>query len=335
MIGDVAVFQAEGGVRRFALFRRAGHILHGGKVHQHLPVPGQRRRRLTDKPDQLEQPRPVALGGEDELIPFAPAQGEMRLGKGAAQRALRQFFRLVLLPRVLQAAHLLLPAGKLLPCLGGAALEGPLEPGQGETAAAVVDELAYLLPTVELGRIAGMQFQRPLQIGEGRALPVQIIAGIAHAEVPAVRVGAVGLVGGHQPNGPPQQLTAFRLGGLSQIVVGPGQFHIGGGGALLFGQRFQRLDDLLVFLRLMPQAALFQKVHGGAVLLFCPQRGVYSNFDYIETGGKTQWRKKTKSIVCLYLAAHAGPLPGFAAKKSPEPNGSGDFEAKGSEISAC
>lgn len=112
-----------------------------------------------------------------------------------------------------------------------------------------------------------MQFQRPLQIAEGRALPVKIIAGVAHAEIPAVRVGAVGLVGGHQPDGPPQQLTAFRLGGLGQIVVGPGQFHIGGGGALLFGQRFQRLDDLLVFLRLMPQAALFQKVHGGAVLL--------------------------------------------------------------------
>ncbi|WP_419502945.1 hypothetical protein [Candidatus Allofournierella excrementavium] len=62
---------------------------------------------------------------------------------------------------------------------------------------------------------------------------------------------------------------------------------------------------------------------------------MYSDFDYIETGGKTQWSKKTKFFDCFYFAAHAGPLPGFAAKKSPEPNGSGDFEAKGSEISAC
>src|SRR5699024_5821101 len=97
-------------------------------------------------PDQLEQTRPVALGGEDELIPFAPAQGETGLGKGAAQRALRQFFRLVLLPRVQQAAHLLLTAGKLRPGLDDPALEGPLEPGQGEPATAVIDELAHIFP---------------------------------------------------------------------------------------------------------------------------------------------------------------------------------------------
>ncbi|HJD18741.1 MAG TPA: hypothetical protein IAA01_10860 [Candidatus Fournierella excrementavium] len=62
---------------------------------------------------------------------------------------------------------------------------------------------------------------------------------------------------------------------------------------------------------------------------------MYSDFDYIESGGKTQWSKKTNFFDCFYFAAHAGPLPGLTTEKAPEPNGSGAFEAKGSEISAC
>ena len=107
-----------------------------------------------------------------------------------------------------------------------------------------------------------MQVQGPGEIPQGQALLVQIIVGVPHPEIPDVGVLQLLLMGLHQADGPAEQGPAVQCLGISEIVAGPGQFHVGVGSALFGGQGFDGIEDFLVLVVDVPHLALFQQRHG-------------------------------------------------------------------------
>ena len=101
-----------------------------------------------------------------------------------------------------------------------------------------------------------MQFQSFFKISQSAALLIQIIIGIPHAEIPGISIPQFLLVGLHQFQCPVKQLSSLRLAGVRQIVVGSRQLHIHFRGTPLSGDGFQRVNDFLVFILLMPLLAL-------------------------------------------------------------------------------
>ena len=115
---------------------------------------------------------------------------------------------------------------------------------QGDAPFTPVDELLSVLVT-------GAGFQRRPKIGQSPTLLIQIVIGIAHAEVPAMVACKIFLMGFQQGN---RLLEHLPIPWLCQIVIGLGQFTV-----LLrcaFGDGLQGIDDFLVFIVFVPNLAL-------------------------------------------------------------------------------
>ena len=219
-----------------------------------------------------KQPGAAALGGEHQQIIFlGAAQGELGVLQSRGEKLPAQSHGLAaafFVSDVQKTAQLLLSLGKGFPGGCRPLPEGFLEPGQRQTAAAVLHEALNVRGCVDIGAVAGVEFQGAGEIPQGRALLVQIIVGVAQPEIPAV--GVLQRIGMrlHQPDGPAEQGLAFGSLGIGQVVAGPGQLHIGGSGPFLRGQGFEGVENLLVLIMGVPDLALFQQSHG--VPPWCP-----------------------------------------------------------------
>ena len=132
--------------------------------------------------------------------------------------------------------------------------------GQRQPTTAVVDKLLGIF-------VAGAGLKRPLEIPQRRPLLIQIVIGIGRAEIPAVVPLKIVFMGQQQLQSLFVKLPVLQPG---QIIVGAGQFTVGLRRPLLIGQRFDRFNDLRVFVVLVPDLALFQDIHAHSPLLFFP-----------------------------------------------------------------
>ena len=109
-----------------------------------------------------------------------------------------------------------------------------------------------------------MALQGPLEVIQGLLLLIQVVVGIAHAEIPAVILPKSVPVEFQQSNGPLKQRAALWGARVSLIVVGPGQFQVLLRGALLRRNRLQEADDCLIIFLSMQEFTLSQQIHRGA-----------------------------------------------------------------------
>ena len=237
--------------------RLQGEARAGLAAHLHVPVRRHRGRNPPGKIRQHKQLGAVPVGAEHQLV-FLPVEAQFK-GR-VVQRQLQrgsapvQQFLLGLGPirRVDQRPQLFFRLAERGPGLLHTLAETAVKLGQGQPVAAVVDELLGVL-------VAGAGFQRLFKVVQRRALLVQVVPGVPHAEVPAVVVLKIRLVGGQQPDGLAEQLLVARPG---QVVIGPGQLAVQLGGALVGGQRLDGVDDVLVRALFVPARALLQQIHG-------------------------------------------------------------------------
>lgn len=211
--------------------------------------------------DQLIEPGKIPLGGEDQFV-FLTVVSHFKGGvqESREQGCFTQADELLLdsgaIPYIQKLPQLGFHFGKGSPGLLGALPETGIEPGQGQTAAAVVDHLLGVL-------IAGTGFQSLLEIAQGLSLLIQVVIGIAHTEIPVVIPLEVLLIGQEQGQCLFIHFLVIHIGG---IVVGPGELTAQLGGAALFGDGFDGVDDLLVLVLLVPDLTLFQQGHDCVLL---------------------------------------------------------------------
>ena len=230
-----------------------------GAAHQNIPPVQQLLGGALLEVGQLKQPGPVPLGDQNQLI-LLPVVAQLKghVGEGGGQQLgtpVHQFFthRLPVL-LVHQGPQLPLPRQE-----GGPALSRPLPEGldahrQRETPLTAVDELQGV-------RVAGEGLQRLLEAGQGQRFLVQIVVGVGHPEIPGVghirvsfrRLLQLLLQGQQQVQGPLVQGPVLRRHHVhGQVVIGPGQGAGEGEVQRLLGQGLDGVDDLLVFVLLVP-----------------------------------------------------------------------------------
>ena len=127
------------------------------------------------------------------------------------------------------------------------------ETGQGDAVLTAADKLLRVL-------IPGKGLQRSAEIEQPTALLVQVVIGIAHAEIPHMIPFKICLVGLQQGKGAPDHGNAPGFPRIRQIVVRPRQLAVRLRGARLIRDGFQCVDDLLIFIPLIPNPALFQQL---------------------------------------------------------------------------
>ena len=150
--------------------------------------------------------------------------------------------------RVHQRAQLRLYILERRPRFLHAAAEWALNERQGEYLAAALDHVLRI-------RIAGERGKRLLKMREGAVLAVEVVVGIAHAEVPEMI--ALEVVRMRREEG--DRLFKIRtIIDACGIVVGTRQLAVKLRRALCGGERFELRDDLLIFFVLVPNLALFE-----------------------------------------------------------------------------
>ena len=188
------------------------------------------------------------LGRGEAALPDPGPDGLLQVGQHFIEVAGRSLAHPLQLLHVLRGQH------------------DPLPALYGDPAAAVVNEKADFLLRVVLRAVPRVELQGFLEIAQGLLLLVQVVEGVAHAEVPVVVLPQGRPVGLHQPDGPPEQRPALRRAGVPLVVAGPGQLHVLLRGALPLRDGLQGVDDLLILVVLMPDPALLQQLHRGVLL---------------------------------------------------------------------
>ena len=235
-----------------------------GAAHQNIPLVQQFLGGALLEVGQLEQPGPVPLGDENQLV-LLPVVAQLKghFGEGGGQQLgtpVHQFFthRLPVL-LVHQGPQFPLPRQEGVPGFLGPRPEGFHPQGQGQAPLAPVDHLQGVL-------VAGAALQGLLKVGQGQALLVQVEVGVGQPEVPGVgRVRVLldgflqlALQGEEEVHRPLVQGPVLRRHHVNgQIVVGPGQGAGEGEVHRFLRQGFNGVDDLLVLVLLVP---LFQLV---------------------------------------------------------------------------
>ena len=154
----------------------------------------------------------------------------------------------VIRSRIHQRTQLLLRLGEREPRLLHADAERARKEREGESAAAVLDHLLGVL-------VARQRRKRRLKVGQGAVFLIEVVVGIAHAEVPDVIVGGILCVRREEVN---RLLEIPPLARLRNVVVGARQLAVELGRALCGGDLLYRRNDLLVISVIVPCLTLFQ-----------------------------------------------------------------------------
>ncbi len=255
------------------LFRPHLHVLGGdvlavhsqaeaaapGTAHQDIPPVQQLLGGALLEVSQLEQPGPVPLGDENQLV-LLPVVAQLKghVGEGGGEQLGTPVHQLPAyrLPVLLvhQGPQFPLPRQEGAPALLGPSPEGSHIQGQGQALLAAVNELQRVL-------VPGAGLQGLLEVGQGQALLVQVVVGVGNSEIPGVghiwvllcRLLQLALQRQQQVQGPLVQGPVLRRHHVNgQVVVGPGQGAGEGEVQRLLGQGLDGVDDLLVFVLLVP-----------------------------------------------------------------------------------
>ena len=206
------------------------------------------------KVDQFKQLDPVPLRGEDQLVLLSvEAHFEGDLVKDQVQSIFHLGHNLratgVILVLVHHLAQCPFHFGKGFPPVLCPLPEALRELRQGNAFLARINQFFGI-------RVIRAGLQRLFKVPKGAPLLVQIVIGIAHAEVPVVVAFEVFLMGLQQSNRLFEHILAAWLIWVCQIVISPGQLTVHLRSAFLGGDGLQRVNDLLVFVVFMPPLAL-------------------------------------------------------------------------------
>ena len=147
-----------------------------------------------------------------------------------------------------QRTQLLLRLGEREPCLLHADAERTLKERQGKPLVTIRNHTLGI-------RIAGKRGERRLKMWESAVLAVEIVVGVAHAEVPEMIAREIVRVRREKAD------RLFKIGAITsvrRIVVGACKLTVEFRRALLGGQCLDLRNDLLIFFVLVPNLALFE-----------------------------------------------------------------------------
>ena len=209
--------------------------------------------------DERKESAPLSLGRENQLVSLRCFPHlERHVVKGDVQEttAARDHLLTVVLRCVHQCAQLCLRCLECAPRLRDARAERTRKERQRDARAAGLNHLLRVRIARECGECG-------LEVGQGTPLLIEVVAGVAHAEVPEMVALEVLRVRTQKFDCP---LVIVPLLDGRCIVVCARQLGVRLRRALLVGEGFERHDDFLEFMIFVPDLALFEQCHRKAFL---------------------------------------------------------------------